>query len=168
MASAYSGGYDARIDLVQPVDLYSRVDRATKYGFLFIGFTFLAFLLFDVIVGVRVSPVEYLLVGAALVLFFVLLVAFAEVIGFAAAYVVASAAIIGLNTAYSAAVLKSWRRAAFIGALLTGLYVVLYILLSLEAFSLLIGSLMLFAALAAVMYLTRNLNWGGRAVEERI
>ena len=160
------GSHEARIDLVQPVDLYSQVNRATKYGFLFIGFTFLAFLLFDVIGGVRVSAVEYLLVGAALVLFFVLLLAFAEVIGFTAAYVLASAAIIGLNTAYSAAVLKSWRRAWFIAGLLSGLYIVLYILLSLEAFSLLIGSLMLLVALAAVMYLTRNLNWGGRDMEE--
>lgn len=153
---------EARIDLVQPVDLYAQVNRAAKYGFLFIGFTFLAFLLFDVIGGVRVSSVEYLLVGVALVLFFVLLLAFAEVIGFTLAYLVASAAIIGLNTAYSAAVLKSWSRATTIGGLLTGLYGVLYVLLSLEAFSLLIGSLMLFVALAAVMYLTRNLNWGGR------
>ncbi|MBA3677699.1 MAG: cell envelope integrity protein CreD [Sphingosinicella sp.] len=159
---ADGGAHDARIDLVQPVDLYSQVNRATKYGFLFIGFTFLAFLMFDVIGGVRVSAVEYLLVGAALILFFVLLLAFAEVIGFTAAYLLASAAIVGLNTAYSAAVLKSWRRASFIAALLTGLYVILYILLSLEAFSLLIGSVMLFAALAAVMYLTRNLNWGGK------
>jgi inner membrane protein len=124
--------------------------------------------MFDVIGGVRVSAVEYLLVGAGLVLFFVLLLAFAEVIGFTPAYVLASAAIIGLNTAYSAAVLKSWRRALLIGGLLTGLYVVLYILLSLEDFSLLIGSLMLFVALAAVMYLTRNLNWGGRPQEEAI
>ena len=153
---------EARIALVQPVDLYSRVDRSAKYGFLFIGFTFVAFLLFDVIAGVRVSPAEYLLVGAALVLFFVLLLAFAEVIGFTPAYAVASATIIGLNTAYSAAVLKSWRRASLIGGLLTVLYAVLYVLLSLEDFSLLIGSLMLFLALAAVMYLTRNLNWGGR------
>ena len=164
--SITGGSNDARIDLVQPVDLYSQVSRAAKYGFLFIGFTFLAFLMFDVIGGVRVSAVEYLLVGAGLVLFFVLLLAFAEVIGFTPAYVLASAAIIGLNTAYSAAVLKSWRRALFIGALLTGLYVVLYILLSLEAFSLLIGSLMLFVALAAVMYLTRNLNWGARRGDE--
>lgn len=155
-------GLDAQINLVQPVDLYSRVNRSAKYGFLFIGFTFLAFLLFDVIGGVQVSSVEYLLVGGALVLFFVLLLAFAEVIGFTPAYVVASAAIVGLNTAYSAAVLKSWRRALLIGALLTALYVVLYVLLSLEAFSLLIGSVMLFFALAAVMYLTRNLNWGAR------
>ncbi|MGQ0588713.1 MAG: cell envelope integrity protein CreD [Sphingosinicella sp.] len=165
-AAPGGGGQIARISLIQPVDLYSRVNRATKYGFLFIGFTFLAFLMFDVIGGVRVSAVEYLLVGAGLVLFFVLLLAFAEVIGFAAAYLVAAAAIAGLNTAYSAAVLKSWRRAGFIGALLTGLYAVLYVLLSLEAYSLLIGALMLFVALAVVMYVTRNLNWGARGESE--
>jgi inner membrane protein len=90
----------------------------------------------------------------------VLLLGFAEVIGFTAAYIVASGAIAGLNTAYSAAVLGSWRRAGFIGGLLTGLYAVLYILLSLEAYSLLIGSLLLFAALAGVMYATRRIDWG--------
>jgi inner membrane protein len=161
-----AAGHQAGVSLIQPVDLYSQVNRAAKYGFLFIGFTFVAFLLFDLIGGVRVSGVEYLLVGAALVLFFVLLLAFAEVIGFTPAYLVASAAIVGLETAYSAAVLGSWRRAGFIFGLLSALYVLLYILLSLEAFSLLIGSLMLFAALAAVMYLTRNLNWGGKAQPE--
>jgi inner membrane protein len=166
MAAAAAGDSSAvqvaQIGLIQPVDPYSQVNRATKYGFLFIGFTFLALLMFDVIGGVRVSAVEYLLMGAALVLFFVLLLAFAEVIGFAPAYVLASAAIAGLNTAYSAAVLGSWRRASFIGALLIGLYAVLYVLLSLEAFSLLIGSLLLFAALAGVMYATRRIDWGAR------
>jgi len=152
----------AQISLIQPVDPYSQVNRAVKYGFLFIGFTFLALLMFDVIGGVRVSAVEYLLMGAALVLFFVLLLAFAEVIGFKPAYIVAAGAIAGLNTAYSAAVLKSWRRAAFIGGLLIGLYAVLYVLLSLEAFSLLIGSLLLFAALAGVMYATRRIDWGAK------
>ena len=116
--------------------------------------------MFDVIGRVRVSAVEYLLMGAALILFFVLLLAFAEVIGFTPAYVLASAAIAGLNTAYSAAVLGSWRRARFIGGLLVGLYAVLYILLSLEAYSLLIGALLLFAALAGVMYATRRIDWG--------
>jgi inner membrane protein len=149
----------ASISLIQPVDLYSQVNRATKYGFLFIGFTFLTLLMFDVIAGIRISPVEYLLMGAGLVLFFVLLLAFAEVIGFAPAYVLASAAIAGLNTAYSAAVLKSWRRAWLIGGLLIALYAVLYILLNLEAYSLLIGSLLLFAALAGVMYATRRIDW---------
>ena len=155
----------AQISLIQPVDSYSQVNRSVKYGFLFIGFTFLALLMFDVIGGVRVSAVEYLLMGAALVLFFVLLLAFAEVIGFTLAYVVASLAIAGLNTAYSAAVLGSWRRAAFIGGLLVGLYAVLYILLSLEAFSLLIGSLLLFVALAGVMYATRRIDWGAKREE---
>ncbi|MGP1352078.1 MAG: cell envelope integrity protein CreD [Parasphingopyxis sp.] len=156
---------EARVGLFQPVDLYSQVDRSVKYGFLIIGFTFLAYLMFDLIGGVRVSTIEYLLLGAALVLFFVMLLAFAEIIGFAWAYVVAAAAIVGLNTAYSAAVLGSWRRAGMMGALMIGLYAAIYALLNLESLSLLIGSLMLFAALAAVMYLTRNIDWGRSAVE---
>lgn len=156
----------ASVDLVTPVDLYDQVNRSVKYGFLFIGFTFCAFLMFDVIGGVRVSVVEYLLVGAGLVLFFVMLLAFAEVIGFALAYLVAAGAIISLLTAYSGSVLKSWGRAGVIAALLSGLYTVLYVLLSLEAYSLLIGSVLLFVALAAVMFLTRHVDWGGREEEE--
>ena len=148
------------VSLIETVDLYSKVDRSVKYGFLFIGFTFLAFFLFDVVGGARVAAVEYLLTGAGLVLFFVLLLAFAEVIGFTAAYLVASGAVIGLLTAYSAAVLKSWKRARFIGALLVGLYALLFVLLNLEAWSLMIGSVLLFVALAGVMYATRNVDWG--------
>ena len=159
--AAPAGEYEARVDLVSPVDLYAQVNRSVKYGFLFIGFTFAAFLLFDVIAGVRVAMPEYLLVGIGLVLFFVMLLAFAEVIGFAAAYLVAAGAIIGLLAAYSAAVLGSWRRGGIIAGLLSGLYAVLYVLLSLEAFSLLIGSVLLFVALAGVMYVTRRLDWSG-------
>lgn len=153
--------HEARVDLVSPVDLYAQVNRSVKYGFLFIGFTFAMFLMFDVIAGVRVSTIEYLLVGAGLILFFVLLLAFAEVVGFTPAYLIAAAAIIGLLAAYSAAVLGSWRRGGYVAALLAGLYATLYILLSLEAYSLLIGALLLFAALAAIMYLTRKLDWAG-------
>ena len=158
----------ASIALTDPVDLYSRVDRSVKYGFLFIGFTFLAFFMFDVVGGARVATAEYLLTGAGLVLFFVLLLAFAEVIGFTWAYLVASAAIIGLLTAYSAAVLRSRRRAGFIAALLVALYGTIYTLLSLEALSLVIGSVLLFLALAAVMYATRHVDWSrvGRPEEE--
>lgn len=108
----------ATIGLIQPVDLYSQVDRSVKYGFLFIGFTFLAFLMFDVVAGAKVAAAEYLLTGAGLVLFFVLLLAFAEVVGFTIAYLIAAGSITGLLTAYSAAVLKlaagagDWRAAA--------------------------------------------------------
>jgi inner membrane protein len=133
-----------------------------KYGFLFIGFTFLAFLMFDIIAGARVAAAEYLLTGAGLVLFFILLLAFAEVIGFTGAYMLAGGAITGLLTAYSAAVLKSWLRARFIGGLLVGLYATLFVLLKLEAYSLLIGSLLLFVALAVVMWATRAIDWTAR------
>lgn len=152
----------ATIGLIEPVDLYSQVDRSVKYGFLFIGFTFLAFLMFDVVGGARVAAAEYLLTGAGLVLFFVLLLAFAEVVGFTIAYLMAAGAITGLLTAYSAAVLKSWIRARVIGGLLVGLYATLYVLLSLEAYSLLIGSLLLFVALAVVMWATRRIDWSAK------
>jgi inner membrane protein len=153
------GSSVAVVTLFEPVDLYAQVNRAVKYGFLFIGFTFLAFLMFDIVGGARVATAEYLLTGAGLVLFFVLLLAFAEVTGFTAAYLIAAGAIIGLLTAYSAAVLSSRRRALFIGALLVALYALLFVLLNLEAYSLLIGSVLVFAALAAVMYATRAIDW---------
>lgn len=156
------------ISLIEPVDLYSQVDRSIKYGFLFIGFTFVAFLMFDIIAGARVAAAEYLLTGVALVLFFVLLLAFAEVIGFTPAYMLASAGIIGLLTFYSAAVLKSWKRARFLAAMLIGLYALLYVLLNLEAYSLLIGSVLMFFALAGVMYMTRNIDWGGLGKKEEV
>jgi len=161
---AEAGEHEARVDLLTPVDLYSQVNRSVKYGFLFVGFTFLAFLMFDVIGGVRVSAIEYGLVGSGLVLFFVMLLAFAEVLGFTPAYAVAGSAIVSLLTAYSSAVLGSWRRSLFIGALISALYGVLYVLLSLEDLSLLVGSVMLFVALGTVMYLTRNIDWGGAPV----
>ena len=149
----------ASIGLVDPVDLYSQVDRAVKYGFLFIGFTFATFLMFDIVGGARVAAAEYLLTGAGLILFFVMLLAFAEVWGFALAYVIAALAVIGLLTTYSAAVLGTWRRAGFIGAMLMALYALLYVLLNMETYALVIGSLLLFAALAGVMFMTRKVDW---------
>ncbi|WP_299192905.1 cell envelope integrity protein CreD [uncultured Erythrobacter sp.] len=158
---AETGSSLASIGFVEPVDLYKQVERSLKYGFLFIGFTFLAFLMFDIVAGARVASAEYLLTGAGLILFFVMLLAFAELLGFALAYALSSVAVIGLLTAYSAAILKTWKRAGVIGGILLGLYAVLYVLLNLEAWSLVIGSVMLFAALAGVMYATRNIDWGG-------
>lgn len=156
----------ATIGLIEPVDLYSQVDRSVKYGFLFIGFTFLAFLMFDIIAGAKVAAAEYFLTGAGLVLFFVLLLAFAEVSGFLWAYLIAAGAITGLLTAYSSAVLKSWQRARFISGLLVGLYATLYVLLNLEAYSLIIGSLLLFFALGVVMWATRAIDWGAKQVKD--
>ena len=166
VATEGSGTKYASIHLIEPVDLYSQVDRSVKYGFLFIGFTFVCFFMFDVVGGARVAAAEYLLTGIGLILFFVMLLAFAEVIGFAWAYIIASLAIIGLLTSYSAAVLGGWRRASMIGGMLTGLYATLYVLLSLEAASLMIGSILLFLALSTVMYVTRNIDWSGLTGED--
>lgn len=148
------------VALIEPVNLYAKAERSVKYGALFILFTFLTYFLFEVVAKVRVGSAEYLLAGAGLVLFFAMLLGFAEVIGFAWAYLVAGAAMIGLLTAYSAAVLDSWKRARLVGAVLTGLFAGIYALLSLEAWSLLIGSVVLFIALAGTMYATRRIDWG--------
>ena len=153
----------AQISLIQPVDLYSQVNRAIKYGFLFIGFTFLALLMFDVIGGVRVSAVEYLLMGAALVLFFVLLLAFAEMIGFTPAYILAfggdrraehglfgrGAEKLAASRASSAGCSSAFMPCSTSSS-------------ASRPISLLIGSLLLFAALAGVMYATRRIDWGAR------
>jgi len=157
-----AGGTKAvQVNLIQPVNLYKQVDRSIKYGFLFIGFTFAAFLLLDIIGGARVAAAEYILTGTGLILFFVMLLAFAELIGFSWAYLIAAGGIIGLVSAYSAAILGTWKRAGFIAALLTGLYSLLYVLLSLEDLALVIGSVLLFVALGAIMYVTRNVDWSG-------
>ena len=119
-------------------------------------------LLFDVIGGVRVSSVEYLLMGAALVLFFVLLLAFAEVIGFAAGLCRGVAGHRRAQHGLFGGGAQELATGGRIGGLLIGLYALLYVLLSLEAYSLLIGSLLLFVALAGVMYATRRLDWTGQ------
>ncbi|MDR0781465.1 MAG: cell envelope integrity protein CreD, partial [Pseudomonadales bacterium] len=155
---------EVKVALLDTVDFYSKVSRATKYGFLFIGFTFVALLMFDILRGASIPGPAYLLVGVGLILFFVLLLAFAEIIGFAPAYLIASTAMVALLSCYAAAILRSWRRGGIVAALLSSLYAVLYVLLNLEAWSLLIGSLLIFAALAAVMYFTRNVDW--RRVQE--
>jgi inner membrane protein len=154
------------VALIEPVNLYAKVERSVKYGALFILFTFLTYFLFEVVARVRVASAEYLLAGAGLVLFFAMLLGFAEVIGFALAYLVAGGAMIGLLTAYSAAVLDSWKRARLVGAVLTGLFAGIYALLSLEAWSLLIGSVVLFIALAGTMYATRRIDWGNPSGSE--
>ncbi len=149
----------AGVDLLVAVDTYDMVERTVKYAILFIVITFAAYFLFDVLAGVRVHPIQYLLVGSALALFYLLLLSLSEQIGFMLAYLLSTAMIAFLVTAYSAFVLKSKRRAFPIFALLTVLYTFLYFILRLEDYALLAGSFFLFVLLAAVMYMTRNTDW---------
>ncbi|MDR1076431.1 MAG: cell envelope integrity protein CreD [Xanthomonadaceae bacterium] len=147
------------VNLVEPVDVYTQADRATKYGVLFVILTFVAFMLFELIKRLPIHPLQYLLVGLALAIFFLLLLSLSEHMMFWKAYLIAAAACIVLQFFYLSGVLKSWLRAAGFATMLTALYGVLYGLLVSEDNSLLMGSLLLFGVLAAIMALTRKLDW---------
>ena len=147
------------ITLTQPAGSYQQNVRAGKYGVLFIALTFVAFFLFEVLRGLRVHPVQYLLVGLALATFYVVLLAVSEQIGFALAYVLAAAAVVAMVGGYAGVVLAQRRAGLMLGALLALIYALLYGLVVSEDYALLMGALALLAAIAALMYLTRRVNW---------
>jgi inner membrane protein len=140
-------------------DAYRMVERAIKHGALVLALVFAAFFLFETLAGLRLHAVHYGLVGVALCLFYLALLALGEVLPPGAAYVGAAAASSVLIVLYSAAVLRAWSRAALIAALLTAVHSVLYVVLRMEEFALLAGTAALFAAVAAVMFVTRKVDW---------
>ncbi len=151
------------VELQPHIDPYRMSLRSVKYELLFLALTFVALWLFEILVKARIHAVQYLLVGAAMCLFYLLLLSLAEHLGFLTAYLLASAAIVGLVATYCAAVLGRAWRAGVIGAVVGGLYAYLYVLLNSQDYALLIGSVGLFLILAAVMYLTRHVDWHGAA-----
>ena len=153
--------FDFGVRFLQPGDAYQLTDRVTKYAQLFVLLTFAAFFLFELLRRLRIHPMQYLLVGAALAVFYLLVLALSEHLDFAWAYLVASAACVGLIGYYAAHVLRHWRRGAGFGAMLAGLYGVLFGILQSEDNALLLGAALVFGALAAVMVLTRRLDWYG-------
>lgn len=155
------------VQLLTPVDAHRQSERAIKYGVLFLVLTFATYFLFEIISGYRLHPFQYLLVGCAISLFYLLLIATSEVSCFELAYGLASTAIISTITLYSKAILGKIRRHAqfIIGGMLTLLYSYLYILLQLEDRSLLFGAIGLFIVLASIMYITRNIDWYNEQVE---
>ena len=154
------------VSFIEPVNQYSKTDRAIKYALLFIALTFAGFFLFEVLRGLSVHPVQYGMVGAALALFYLLLLSLTEHLGFELAYVVASLGCVGLLGYYISHVLQSaWRGGGF-AAGIAALYGVLYGLLRAEDYALLMGALLLFSALALVMVLTRNVDWSALGARE--
>ena len=147
------------VEFIDPVNAYSLADRATKYGVLFIGLTFLGVALTEVMRRARVHPVQYLLVGSALAIFFLLLVSLSEHMAFVWSYAGAAAACTSLLAFYGAHVLGGWRAGLAFGAAVATLYGVLYLLLQQEQSALVLGSGLLFAVLAALMVLTRRFDW---------
>ena len=147
------------VSLLTPIDPYKLSDRATKYGILFTVLTFGGFFLFEMMKLLPIHPVQYLLVGFGLVIFFLLLISFSEHMAFAVAYLISSAACIGLLTFYLSYVLRSVMRGLGFGGMLTALYAAVYGLLISEDNALILGSLLLFAVLAVVMVVTRKVDW---------
>jgi inner membrane protein len=147
------------VDFYQPVSLYQLSLRAAKYAVLFIGLSFVAYFLFEIMAGLRLHPLQYLLVGFANALFYLLLLSLAEHIGFGWAYLTSAGASISLVAGYSVAILGRRSRGVLMALILAGLYGFLYMTLKAETYALLAGALGLWVALAVIMYLTRRIDW---------
>ena len=147
------------LSLVEPVNLYSKVDRASKYGLLFVLLTFVGFFLFETIKQLPIHPIQYALVGLALAIFFLLLLSLSEHIAFGLAYSAAALACIGLIGYYVGHVLRSRTRGMGFAAMLGLLYAALYGLLMSEDNALVLGAGLLFVVLAAIMVATRKVDW---------
>lgn len=141
---------------------YRMVERSLKHGVLVLSLVFTAFFLFEVLAGLRLHPIHYALVGAALCLFYLALLALGEFVEPGVAYAGAAVASSLLITLYSVAILRSGARALLIAALLAAVHGVLFVVLRMETYALLAGTAALFVALGAVMFFTRQVDWYGR------
>jgi len=147
------------VKLLLPVDEYQKITRSVKYALMFISLTFLAFFLAEMFSGRAIHPIQYVLIGLAMTLFYVVLLSLSEHIPFNLSYAIASIATILLVAGYARGVLKLLKAAVLIGSVLTALYLFLFVTLQLEDYALLLGSIGLFVILAIVMYLTRGIDW---------
>jgi inner membrane protein len=145
--------------LIDPVGVHEATLRAAKYGVLLIGLCFAVYFAFELLASLRLHALHYLLIGMANCVFYLLLLALAEQIGFGFAYLASATASAALITLYSVSVLRSVRRALPVGALLTALYCYLYVTLRAEDYALLLGALGTFGTLAGVMFFTRHVDW---------
>ncbi len=147
------------VALVMPVDHYRKALRASRYAFIVIGLTLLSFFLIEVRQKRRAHPFQYILVGLMLCLFYTLLLSISEHVSFDLAYVVAGAATITAIACYIQSMYHSRMLSIITGGVLVVLYVFIYLLLQMEDYALLTGSIGLFVALALTMYLTRSVQW---------
>ena len=146
-----------------PVSIYQLMFRAVRYAVLFIALSFVAYFLMEVMAKLRLHPLQYLLVGFSNAMFFLLLLSLAEHVGFGLSYLVSAGASIVLITGYSLSVLASSQRAAIMAGVLGVLYVFLFMTLKAETYALLAGAIGLWVTLAAIMYVTRRIDWYGGA-----
>ena len=150
------------VDVLQPVKRYQQSMRSVKYAILIIVLTFVVCFFVEVLQRRHIHPLQYLLVGLALSLFYSLLLSISEHTSFGRAYLIAAVMTVSLITCYMAGVLKLRRTAMAIGGLLAGLYVYVYVLIGMESYALLAGSVGLFVILAVIMYVSQKIDWSGR------
>jgi inner membrane protein len=158
------GQKDLGVSLVAASDPYQTVVRALKYAVMFVGLVFLTFFVFEALSGQRVHAAQYLLVGLAQMAFYLLLLSLSEYLGFDGAFAIAAAATVALMGLYAGAAFRSWARSVQALAVFSVVYGLIYLLMRLEDFALLAGSIASFLGLAGAMYLTRNLDWYGGKV----
>ena len=151
------------VELQEAVPTYLMVSRASKYGVLFLALTYLTLFLFEALSGVRIHLVQYGLVGLSVSLFALLLVSIAEPIGFTAAYALSTVAVMAQASLYTLSVVRRVRLAGIFAAVLGGLFGFLYVVLSLDSYALLAGTVALFAILSVIMVVTRRVNWSAVA-----
>jgi inner membrane protein len=151
------------VDLLERVPTYLMVSRAAKYGTLFLALSFLTYFIFEAVSRVRIHLAQYALLGLSVSLFALLLVALAEPLGFTVGYVLSTGAVMAQASLYTLSIVGSARLATMFAGVLGLLFGFLYVVLSLETFSLLAGTVALFGALSAIMVMTRRLDWGARA-----
>ncbi len=156
------------VRLYMPVDFYQKCQRAVKYGLLVISLTFLVFFLFEILNGLSIHPIQYIMVGFALSVFYMLFLSFSEHLNFVLSYIIAAVATIGLISGYSIKVLKTRGRTSILSGVLVCLYGYLFVLLQNRDYALLIGSMGLFLILASVMYITRNIDWYNLKLNRRL
>ncbi|MDD7885352.1 cell envelope integrity protein CreD [Flavivirga sp. 57AJ16] len=147
------------VNFMIPIDEYQKSERSAKYGFLVIGLTFLIFFLIQTLSKINIHPFQYLMIGLALTMFYTLLVSISEHSNFLKAYLIAGISVIALITLYSKSILKTLKFPLFIGLSLTALYTFIYVIIQLENYALLVGSLGLFLILAVVMFVSRKIDW---------
>ncbi|MEN8141497.1 MAG: cell envelope integrity protein CreD [Thermodesulfobacteriota bacterium] len=147
------------LKLLITADVYQKSIRIAKYALMFVVFTFSAFFFSEIISKNKVHPIQYLLIGLAVILFYVLLLSISEHLSFDSAYLLASFAVTVLITAYSRGMGQNKQFTAILFSLLVSLYLYLYIVLQLEDYALLMGSVGLLAVLGTVMFITRKVNW---------
>jgi inner membrane protein len=153
------GKYAFAVDFITTVDEYQQNERASKYGFLVIGLTFLVFFLIQSISKINIHIFQYSMIGIALIMFYTLLISITEHSSFSFAYMVAATSVIALISLYSISILNDKKFPLFIGISLTVLYIFIFVIIQLEDYALLVGSIGLFAILAAVMYFSRKIEW---------